>query len=338
MVSLIKLGTSDIAKYPFLDEAGEYARKLDIDIWNDRDIMEPVIQRAEKRILTAVRGDIDKELGDYRVELLTLVSCLVLVKMLKNDKLARKYALMEARRIEAFLIEEAKKDKTTMPLVLQVLQNQFKVKIDNATLPDNTALYSMRVTDFLPRAVKMHTDSWKLINQAVHRGIVYLEHYKVIRLLRQEVQELILQRLSQLNLKEDLQLFTPAFNRLYAEVIPKFQSRIMIVSEYPPCVRSIIDMLNRGENVSHPGRIFIASYMAAVGKGEDDIVDLFKNAPDFKEQITRYQVRHLLKAREQPGGFGVTGCEKLKFNSLCFPDAKCEGIRNPMKYGQNQLS
>ena len=100
----------------------------------------------------------------------------------------------------------------------------------------------------------------------------------------------------------------------------------------PPCISTISNMLAKGENVSHQGRILLATYMAATGKDEESIVDIFRHAPDFNEKITRTQVGFLVNNKRLGRAYHVSGCDKIKSNGLCHADEFCATINNPMQY------
>jgi DNA primase large subunit len=74
--------------------------------------------------------------------------------------------------------------------------------------------------------------------------------------------------------------------------------------------------------------------MLAIGKQTDEVVELFKNAPDFNEKITRYQVEHLAGTKGSRVKYSVPSCEKLRNENLCFATEDCAGIINPVQFGR----
>jgi DNA primase large subunit len=92
-------------------------------------------------------------------------------------------------------------------------------------------------------------------------------------------------------------------------------------------------MLERGENVPHYGRFLMATYLLSVGKSVDDIVALFPKAPDFKQNITKYQVEHLAGLKGGRTRYRVPSCKTLQTHQFCFKDpVKCYEISSPMQY------
>ncbi|HIQ56105.1 MAG TPA: hypothetical protein EYH59_05450, partial [Pyrodictium sp.] len=100
----------------------------------------------------------------------------------------------------------------------------------------------------------------------------------------------------------------------------------MVLNEaFPPCMKSIYDALLRGENLSHHQRFAIATFMLNIGATIDQVIDLFKNAPDFNEKTTRYQVEHLAGLRGSQKKYLTYSCEKMQALGLCRGDC---GVRN----------
>jgi DNA primase large subunit len=67
------------------------------------------------------------------------------------------------------------------------------------------------------------------------------------------------------------------------------------------------------------------------GKSIDEIVDIFKKLPDFKESVTRYQLEHLSGKKGSSKKYFVPSCEKIKLENLCYEKEVCKGIVNPIQ-------
>ena len=97
----------------------------------------------------------------------------------------------------------------------------------------------------------------------------------------------------------------------------------------PPCIQHIYDQIKNGENLSHPARVLLGTFLIYSNKSMDEMLDLFKRLPDFNEKITRYQLEHLSGKRGNTKQYFVPSCEKIKLNNLCFETKICRGISNP---------
>lgn len=78
-------------------------------------------------------------------------------------------------------------------------------------------------------------------------------------------------------------------------------------------VRPCIESLLRRSRIPHEMRVaIVAEYHFRAGLGEDGLVDLFRGQPDFKEDRTRYQVRHILR-----GGYKPFRCDTIRTAGFC---------------------
>ena len=196
----IRLGTGDLARYPFLNEAGEYLRRSGFD-WEelDRPDMADIIKRATERIQTGVSGKIYDKLERYETEILTFLVSLMMVKSIGIDSILKKYALAEARRAEKFLTEDLKKhnEAQRQALLTKIFGDLFGLTIDTA---ENGRLFKVKVADYLARSSHFHEQEWKMINRLVAGGQVFLVPDETVRLVRNELAVLITSRVKEMNL------------------------------------------------------------------------------------------------------------------------------------------
>lgn len=330
------MGTGDLAKYPFLNEAGEYLRESGFG-WEEleRPDMKDIIDRAAERIEVGVGGNIYGKLERYEIEILTFIVSLIMVKSIGMEPLLKKYALSEARRAEEFLTQDLKQQSETQrrSLFAKIFEDLFKLKIDVA---EDGRLFKVRVADYLARSSHFHEQEWKLINRLVHGGHVYLDADETVRLVRNELSILIYEKVKAMTLPTLPQSIKVRADELRTKLAPRYEYRASAVTEYPPCVKHAVEIMSKGENLPHSARVMLATYMLAIGKQVDEIVMMFENAPDFNEKITRYQVEHLAGMKGSRTKYSVPSCEKLRNENLCFATAECDGIINPVQFGRKK--
>jgi DNA primase large subunit len=328
---------SDLAKYPFLNEAGEYLRESSFG-WEelDRPDMKHIIDRAAERIEIEVNGKIYDNLERYEIEILTFVISLVIVKSIGIDQVLRKFALAEARRAEKFLTEDLRKQSEIKrhSIFTKIFEDLFKLKI---VISEDQRLFKVRVVDYLARASHFHEQEWKLINRLVNNGYVYLDADETVRLIRNELAVLIYDKVKSMTLRTLPQGIKSAVEPLRVKLLSRYERRAAAaVRDHPPCIKHALEVMNRGDNLPHSARVMLATYMLAVGKPVDEIVLMFENAPDFNEKITRYQVEHLAGMKGSHTKYSVPSCEKLKNENLCFATAECDGLINPIQFGRKR--
>jgi DNA primase large subunit len=337
----IKLGTGDLAKYPFLNEASEYIREthFEIDEFN-RPEMKYILDRAVEKIeAEIIHGMTFEKLDKYEIEILTFLVTLMIIKFIGIESILKKHSLFEAMRAEKFLKDDLKKEKDEQKrrlLLFKIFEELFKLNVDID--PKDNRLFKVRVADYLMRASHFHEQEWKLINRLVHEGYVYLDADETVRLIRTELSSLIYDRIKSMAIPTST---IPAaikvkVQELRDKVTPNYAYRMHNeVKDYPPCIKHALELMDKSENLPHSARLMLATYMLAIGKSVDDIVVLFHNAPDYNEKITRYQIEHLAGFRGSHTKYSVPSCEKLRIENLCFATKDCNGILNPIQFGRN---
>jgi DNA primase large subunit len=153
-------------------------------------------------------------------------------------------------------------------------------------------------------------------------------------LIRSELSALIYNRVKSMALSTLPETIKAKVDELRPRLAANYEYRIHKVTDYPPCIEHALDVMNKGENLSHSARLMLATYMLEIGKSVDEVAALFHNAPDYNEKVTRYQVEHLAGIRGSHVKYSVPSCEKLRNENLCFATEKCNGITNPIQFGR----
>tara|TARA_B100001971_G_scaffold10914_1_gene8772 strand:- start:1888 stop:2955 length:1068 start_codon:yes stop_codon:yes gene_type:complete len=331
----IDLGEEDLAKYPFLDEAGEYIKARDLNLV---DISQPdfnrVIGRARKRVLQAIRSrEVSGEIDKPEIEILSFPIALMLVKATNLEHLVSRYSYAEAIRVEK-LLEDERED-----LIVEIFRNILKINVILVTSETGFSKlnYKIPIIDYLRRATRFHELQWKLINRIVDEGYVYLKSHELIRLIRQEIEDKIRDRLKEMVVPQLPQSFIKTIQELstLSPPPPKLSDRMKITPDkYPPCVKAALDLLKKGENLPHYGRFLLTTYLVNIGDSVDEIMSLYSRSPDFNERITKYQVEHIAGLRGGRVKYTCPSCRTLITHSFCFKTKECNEIRNPLQFGR----
>jgi DNA primase large subunit len=251
-----------------------------------------------------------------------------------EDSAIKKFSLLEAMRVERFLISDLVKEKELRKknlLIFKIFRELFELDVELD--PQKNNLFKMNVSDYLHRATQFNEVEWKLINRAVDNGYVYLDGDETVRLIRYEIYKLMYNKIKNMNITK-----IPDQIKLHATLIKnkltppiKYVRRI---TAFPPCINKALELLNKSENLPHSARFMLATYMLSSGKSVEEIVLLFQNAPDFNEKITRYQVEHLAGKKGSQTKYSVPACSKLVNENLCYATIDCKGITNPIQFGK----
>jgi DNA primase large subunit len=335
----IKLGTSDLAKYPFLNEASLYVKETHFDLQEfDRMEMNFILDRSFIKIENFLKnGETNYTLEKFEIEILTFLASLLILKSTSIEILTKKFALLESMRFEKYLIEDLKdsfKDERKRLVLLKIFNEVFKINIYLEKIVNE--YYKIKVVDYVKRSVHFHEEEWKLINRSVKDGYVYLNANEIVRLFRNELSLLIVEKVKNMKLatfpnqvinkSQKLKSYWESFNRTYNNVDYVYKKSVT-----PPCIQHLYDSIDDGENLPHSARLLLATFLLFSGKSIEEIIDVFKKLPDFKENITRYQLEHLSGKKVGSKKYFVPSCEKIKLENLCYQTNVCKGIINPIQ-------
>ena len=330
---MISLGHDEIAKYPFLAEAGQYLQDKGFTLEQfatDPDL-QIIVDKAYERIESATNGRIYNTKLDSS-DTFSFLIAIILLKLSGMNTLINRFSLAEARRAEKFLEKDLVSDlnKTSEELAIKIIKDIFSVSVKKIKNH-----FVIPIPDYLRHAVNFHEIEWKLVNRRVENGMVFLTPHETVRLIRKELDGYIGSRIRAANTPSLHKGFEDKVNKL-AGLAKKFTVSTTISTEYPPCIKHAIDVLENGENLSHSGRFMLAAFLLGRGQPIDKIALLFKNAPDYNEKVTRYQINQIAGETGSNTKYSCPSCEKIKSNDLCFAIPECDNIINPIQFGRKR--
>jgi DNA primase large subunit len=332
---VLKIGIKDLVKYPFLTEAGQYLANTGLSLEQlGHPDWKPIVEKAYGRIVVASSGEIyssDLESLDNDSELLSFIVAIILLKSTGIATLIRRFSLAEARRAERYLQQDLWSSRNkNLDLPLKIIRDLFAV---NVSIDGDE--FVIKIPDYLQRSVHFHEKEWKLVNRRVSNGFVYLTAHETVRLIRAELGQYINEKIQSVKVESVPQGFEQRINDLVL-LANKFSDTIYVSLEYPPCVKHGIEILEKGENLPHSGRFLLATYLLSKGQTVDQITPLFKNAPDYNERTTKYQLEHISGSSGSGTKYQCPSCEKLRSENLCFATSDCNGIINPIQFGRKR--
>ena len=330
---MVSLGHDEIAKYPFLAEAGQYLQDKGFTLEQfatDPDL-QIIVDKAYERIESATNGRIYNTKLDSS-DTFSFLIAIILLKLSGMNTLINRFSLAEARRAEKFLEKDLvdNSNKTSEELAIKIIRDIFSVSVKK-----DKNHFVIPISDYLRHAVNFHELEWKLVNRHVESGMVFLSPHETVRLIRRELGGYIRSRIRAANTPSLYKGFEDKVNRL-VDLAKKFTVSVTVSTEYPPCIKHAIDALESGENLSHSGRFMLATFLLGRGQSIDEIAPLFKNAPDYNEKVTRYQINQIAGETGSNTKYSCPSCEKLKSNDLCFAIPECDNIINPIQFGKKR--
>ena len=316
-----------MARYPFLPQAGAYVEDQGpqlADLLADR-VYAPARRRGQARVLAALEeaeiparalspASAPRELIE---ELLAYVYARILVCAAKDAHLVRRHALAEAVRVKALLEED---DAETISRCARAVGLEFE--------PDGETLHA-HFTEYLRYAVHLKDMEWKLVRQPLKGGVVAMDARAASRLVQEALRRRIEGELPKPLADEVVEAVEPDLAPIRV-LLAERKERYNVEGAFgkvdlallPPCMQHLLGQLHKGENVAHNGRFAITTFLHKIGMSSEDIMKLFSQAPDFKEEMTRYQVEHITGVSSGTT-YSVPGCDNLQTFNLCLADDLC---------------
>ncbi|MEM3584426.1 MAG: DNA primase large subunit PriL [Nitrososphaerales archaeon] len=331
----IEFGLEDLAKYPFLKEAGDYIKCLSLSIDDlKQEDYQRVLERAKHRVIEAIQKNfISTEIEEPNLEILSFPLALIIVKAIGIDYFMHRYSLAESLRAEKLLEKEKK------IIISNIFRSAFNV--DLISIEHEFFDFKISLIDYLLRATHFHKPEWKLINRVVEKGFVYVKTHELIRLMREEIRRIIYERMKNLSLPKIPENVKEIIDEIIKELpsIPSKELQEFTPRMFPPCVMHVLDLLQKGQNVPHYGRFLLTSYLLGIGKSIDEVINIYPKAPDFSERLTRYQVEHIAGMRGGRKRYKTPSCRTLITHGLCFKDEiLCDKIKNPIQFGRKPVT
>lgn len=332
------------ARYPFLDAARRAVEEADINLVAVVERDDAVRSRALERVELALDdGQIGESHRRPRVELLSYPVARVLVSLVDEHVLTRKYARAEGwtayERLRGDLTtgDTGLKSTSTERLTLSALLSEFDLTDAVREQPDGFAL---DVGAYLHLATDLNESKWRLVNRALNGGEVPVSRSELLVLLREAVRDRV---------GADLPLTVPdsiatsldgEVQRLREQLAELDLTRDIdtVVPElFPPCMEHLLDQVQKGEHLEHHSRFAIASFLTSIGMTTDEIVELFQVNPGFGEEATRYQVDHI-RGETSPTEYSPPACATMQSYGDCVNmDDLCERISHPLGYYEKKI-
>jgi len=333
----LTLTRTDKAKYPFLADAVEEVKREELDIQSlDNPELEAIIKRAIERIEEALKTNppqVTYRKREEDTEIPSFPLAIIIAAASGSNYIKRRYALAEARRAYELLREE-KREK-----FLEVAKSfHWRIRCPENTIGGRRFDFALSFTDYLRNTRSFHEGGFKLVNRPLLKGEVYLTKREAARLLREEIQRRIEERLNvdvRSFIPEKLLIQIEDLKKKYAshteEILFEELPKEMAEEAFPPCITQLFSAAKAGHHISHLGRFTLTSFLLNVGMKPSEVVDVFRSSSDFNERLTRYQVEHIAGSRGSGTKYIPPSCETLKTHGLC-PGSydSCRGIKHPL--------
>jgi DNA primase large subunit len=325
------LSSEDFAKYPFLKQASKQIEELQFTISglsSEKSVFDRAQNRVETAILEVNTGEIVR---DKRSEISSFAAALILVIATKNSWIKKRYALAVAKSALAEMLkEETSKEK------IWAIAQDF-----NWEISEGKPFKDFRIgfNFYLKNAAHLHGSEWKLVNQIMDKGMVFLNKDKVVRLLQEEVKNRVEKRLDVAeikNLPADIVAISEQLTKLAQGIMGQEieeMPKTIVQAAFPPCINALYADASQSHHLSHIGRFTLTSFFVNIGMTAESLNELFKTFSDYNERLTRYQIEHIAGERGSGTKYTCPQCSVLQTHGVCKnKDEVCRLIYHPLKY------
>ena len=288
-----------LGKYPFVEESKKYLEERNYTI------TPKLIEESLKR----VNFDLSQKSFSYNGEegILTYAIARSLVSATSNNYIISRFAINEAKNF----IELLSKEEDS---VIIEISEKLGIKVE--------ILARQWIVAFASYLANMpKSQEYKLVNQSIKMGKVYLTRNKFVRFLEEAIRNKVY---SGLPIKKEN--IPKEIVEASKKIEIKIETKEIEISKagIAPCMQRLIDRLRRSENLSHQERWILVAYLCKIGVDKEEVKKLFKFAPDYNEKVTNYQVEYLYKKQ-----YTVPSCSTLRTYGICIQDC---GIKNPLLF------
>jgi DNA primase large subunit len=316
-------------KFPFTNKSKEVLKEMGAGL---EDIDENAMRRAALMVLKAnskenyspgLTSD-NHELLEKEVMAFPLAKMLISAMTVPN--LSEKFATLISKKTFEYIVENEDGKELALELAddLEINYEISEIEFVNIKLIEYLDIY---FTD----------EETKLVNKIVNKGNVILNLNDFSRFLSEKAYKKVIdsmpiekkkipKTITKLSKSIESQLGTISQKKFDDKIVGKVDPKI-----FPPSIKKIYDEGLAGRKLNHYERLTIAGFLRQVGMSEDQVINFFSKAPNYKKQLTEYHVKRIFESELSAPGFN-------KMNEYgIITIAKENKFKHPIAYYKAQL-
>lgn len=315
----------------------------------------PRIREIISSVIEKESYSFERDEKNLKREAVSLYSAMIVTSSVKDNWLMNRFSISIAKSFgeelngfdEETMIKIA---RDYLKIGVRFLAEPLVIPIRKLSRGDQRKSFTFSITifDYMRLGKRLEGDEkWRFSNQLISGGMVYIQRAELQRLMEEAVYYKVLDKLKSIsNDISDISILPPQLKDIAVEVQSQVaKRRISFYGEsqiggegggaiaykpelFPPCIKNILRKASNGENLSHQERFQIATFLLNLNVSIDDVLEVFKQLPDYNEKIARYQVEHLAGKRGSGIKYKPYDCEKSKAIGLCVEDC---GTKTPIQ-------
>jgi len=316
-----KISPVILARYPFLSYTRKYIneKKITLESVLHEFAFSSSREQGKKRVLESVKeGKITNKpfLSETECisEIISYVVARMIVSCINDSYLIKRYSLAESVLANDRLSKEPAEN-------IVGVANELEIDL---VLCDGD-LFTVHFTDFLKYSSEFRDPKWKLTNQDIRMGRVYLDKEKCVRLLQNAIKEKFEKELPLPVTEEITNSLRPMItevNKVLEERKKEFKTEALKgadITKLPPCMKRLLSMMEAGMNLPHTARFALTAFLHKIGMSSEEILNLFSKSPDFDPALARYQIEHITGVTSGVE-YSPPECKTMKTYGNCYDE------------------
>ncbi|MHA1233427.1 MAG: hypothetical protein ACTSPQ_22625 [Candidatus Helarchaeota archaeon] len=248
---------------------------------------------------------------------------------------------------------EDNKNLNNVGNILRIAKNTLNwelLKIEPKIINRLEYSWKIRWYNYVSVASYIMDENWRLVNNYIENGWIFLITAKVKRLIAEKIRNDIFSKSKDRprhipndvyekikDIMTDLKTLKAKYEELSGVVSSEVRKKA-----FPPCINYLLSKAKSGTNLAHFERLILVFFLLNIGMTIDEVLDIFKLQPDFDENRAKYYIEH---AAGRVGGrtrYKPYNCIKIQsFEGICQktqdPKKWCTRtsgniIKNPIQY------
>ncbi len=321
------MDTYMLSRYPFLPEIKEFLKDISLNELLTSDYYYDARRLGFERVRAALTGErvtlpapISSEAIMLRILSFTVARLLLIG--LGDPLITRKFANVERDNLERTLLQFNKD--------IDTVADAFSIRFRRTNTPGKE--FTVYFIDYIRQAKKFSGPEFRLAYQDLNRGWLPISTENFIKIIREAFVEHFVKDVEEQSHGE---LLAKAFKgeieelrTLKDEYVSKYSTvdfGEVNSDAFPPCMNATISKIKAGINVSHEARFSLVAFLHKIGMSNEDILKIFASVPDFRKDITEYQVKHItgeISGKE----YSVPKCSTMRSFGICARDMAKESL------------
>uniref|UniRef100_A0A7J2TJX8 DNA primase large subunit PriL n=1 Tax=Archaeoglobus fulgidus TaxID=2234 RepID=A0A7J2TJX8_ARCFL len=350
-----------LSAYPFLRLSSKVFHDLEIE--NELKRFPEIIENAKRNVIKAIEGELiqrnpvqnfpcfECERNCWKCEKIgNFQNCDLCIKCFENCSISYSREALEKIRLSAklsvmtFIAERMLVSKLEDWVRMRLAVNEAEsfsraiererdeiIRLIALDLGIKLRNWDVHVSSYLKASCRIKDDDWRLLNRVISEGYVKANRAQVLRIIKEYLR---------MNFFEKMDVFFSILEPHLREIekATSKERKLEIdfgeidVSCFPPCMTEILSEIRKGMNVPHTARFALTSFLLSIGMGVEEIIEIFKTAPDFDEEKSRYQIEHIAGMRGRGKEYIPPSCDTMRTYQSC--TSNCN-VKHPLLFYKN---